>query len=91
MLIANFGEATIVPCLKLLRNVREAGIASELYPDAVKLPKQFTYAEKKAIPYVAIVGESEMKEGKVTLKRMGAGEKGELVTLEEIIERIKKG
>lgn len=91
LLIANFGEATIVPCLKLLRNVREAGIASELYPDAVKLPKQFTYAEKKAIPYVAIVGESEMKEGKVTLKRMGAGEKGELVTLEEIIERIKKG
>lgn len=91
LLFANFGEAEAMHCLKLLRQVRESGIAAELYPDAVKLPKQFTYAEKKGIPYVAIVGESEMKEGKVTLKRMGAGEKGELVTLEEIIERIKKG
>mgnify|MGYP000988191134 CR=1 FL=1 len=91
LLFANFGEAEAMHCLKFLRQVREAGIAAELYPDAVKLPKQFTYAEKKAIPYVAIVGESEMKEGKVTLKRMGAGEKGELVTVEEIIERINKG
>jgi histidyl-tRNA synthetase len=91
LLFANFGETEAMHCLKLLRQVREAGIAAELYPDAVKLPKQFMYAEKKAIPYVAIVGETEMKEGKVTLKRMGAGEKGESLSLEQVIERINNG
>ena len=89
LLFANFGEKEAMHCLKLLRQVREAGIAAELYPDSVKLPKQFTYAEKKGIPYVAIVGENEMKEGKVTLKKMGAGEKGELITIDELIKRMK--
>ncbi|MBL0128015.1 MAG: histidine--tRNA ligase [Flavobacteriales bacterium] len=88
LLFANFGEAEAMHCLKLLRAVREAGIASELYPDTVKLPKQFTYAEKKGIPYVAIVGESEMKDGKVTLKKMGANEKGDLMTIEELINKL---
>ena len=76
-------------CLKLLRQVREAGIASELYPDQVKLPKQFTYAEKKGIPYVAIVGETEMNAGLVTLKKMGANEKGDAMTMDELIQRLK--
>ncbi|HRH37071.1 MAG TPA: histidine--tRNA ligase [Flavobacteriales bacterium] len=89
VLFANFGEKEAMHCLKLLRQVREAGIAAELYPDQVKLPKQFTYAEKKGIPYAAIVGESEMNEGKVTLKKMGAGEKGELMSIEEMIQRLK--
>ncbi|HMU15795.1 MAG TPA: histidine--tRNA ligase [Flavobacteriales bacterium] len=91
LLFANFGEAEALHCLKLLQQVREAGIAAELYPDAVKLPKQFTYAEKRSIPYVVIVGETEMKESKVTLKRMGAGEKGELLSMEQVIERINNG
>ena len=88
LLFANFGEAEAMHCLKLLRQVREAGIAAELYPDAVKLPKQFTYAEKKGIPFVAIVGESEMKEGKVTLKRMGANEKGTAMTITEVVAHL---
>lgn len=88
LLFANFGEAEAMHCLKLLRLVREAGIAAELYPDAVKLPKQFTYAEKKGIPYVAIVGETEMKEGLVTLKKMGANEKGVPMRIEEVVERL---
>ena len=89
LLFANFGEQEALHCLRLLRQVREAGIAAELYPDAVKLPKQFTYAEKKDIPYVAIVGETEMKEGKVTLKKMGANEKGGMITIDELIKRVK--
>lgn len=88
LLFVNFGEAEAMHCLRLLRLVREAGIAAELYPDAVKLPKQFTYAEKKGIPCVAIVGESEMKEGKVTLKRMGANEKGSAMTITEVIAHL---
>lgn len=74
LLFANFGEATIVPCLKLLRTVREAGIASELYPDAVKMAKQFKYADDKHIPFVAILGENEMKQGVITIKDMKTGE-----------------
>lgn len=85
LLFANFGEAEAMHCLKLLRQVREAGVAAELYPDATKLPKQFTYAEKKGIPYVAIVGESEMQQGVVTLKRMGANEKGTAMSVEAVI------
>ncbi len=85
LLFANFGEAEAMHCLKLLRQVREAGIAAELYPDNAKLPKQFTYAEKKNIPYVAIVGESEMSAGTVTLKKMGANEKGNAMSIAEVI------
>jgi histidyl-tRNA synthetase len=90
LLFANFGEKEAMHCLRLLRQVREAGIAAELYPDQVKLPKQFTYAEKKGIPYVAIVGETEMNAGLVTLKKMGAGEKGELMSLENLIATLAK-
>lgn len=90
LLFANFGEAEAMHCLKLLRAVREAGIASELFPDAAKLPKQFTYAEKKGIPFVAIVGGNELTQGRVKLKRMGAREEGELMTMDELIERVKQ-
>lgn len=88
LLFANFGEKEALHCLPLLRQVRAAGIAAELYPDAAKLPKQFTYAEKKNIPYVAIVGESEMQAGVVTLKKMGAGEKGEAMPIDRVIATL---
>ncbi len=88
LLFANFGEKEAMYCLTLLRQVRAAGIAAELYPDQAKLPKQFTYAEKKGIPFVAIVGESELAEGKVTLKRMGANEKGTAMTIAEVIAHV---
>ncbi|HRD54175.1 MAG TPA: histidine--tRNA ligase [Flavobacteriales bacterium] len=89
LLFANFGEQEALHCLKLLRQVREAGIAAELYPDQAKLPKQFTYAEKKGIPFVVIVGENEMNEGVVTLKKMGAQEKGRAMPIAEMIALLK--
>lgn len=88
LLFANFGQKEALHCLSLLRQVRAAGIAAELYPDAAKLPKQFTYAEKKQIPYVAIVGETEMQAGVVTLKKMGAGEKGEAMPIDRVIATL---
>ncbi len=88
LLFANFGEAEALHCLKLLRQVREAGIAAELYPDAIKLPKQFTYAERKDIPYMAIVGESEIQQGVVTLKRMGANDMGTAMPISEVIRLL---
>lgn len=74
VLFANFGENEALHCLKLLRQVRQAGIAAELYPDAVKMAKQFKYADDKGIPFVAIIGENEMKQGIVTVKDMKSGE-----------------
>ncbi|MBK6343887.1 MAG: hypothetical protein IPF41_15230 [Flavobacteriales bacterium] len=66
LLFANFGEKEAVHCLKLLRQVREAGIAAELDVDSGKMAKQFKYANDKDIPYVAILGENE-KQGTVTI------------------------
>lgn len=74
VLITNFGAAEAMHGLKLLRQLREAGIAAELYPDAVKLAKQFKYANDKSIGYVAVIGESELQSGTVTLKDMRTGE-----------------
>jgi len=74
LLFANFGDNEAKHCLKLLRTVREAGIAAELYPDAVKMAKQFKYADDKGIAFVAIIGEQEMKQGIVTVKDMKTGE-----------------
>lgn len=74
LLFANFGEHEALHCLKLLRTVRAAGIAAELYPEAVKMGRQFSYADAKRIPYVAIIGENELKQGIVTVKDMKSGE-----------------
>ncbi|MEO8591218.1 MAG: histidine--tRNA ligase [Flavobacteriales bacterium] len=87
LLFANFGEAEAMHCLKLLRAVREAGIAAELYPDAVKMAKQFKYADDKGIPFVAIIGGNEMKDGTVTVKDMKSGEQ-KAVKQEELVGMI---
>lgn len=74
VLFANFGPAEERYCMGLLKNLRNAGINAEIYPEAAKMKKQFKYADDKAIPYVAIVGENEMKEQVVSLKNMKTGE-----------------
>ena len=74
LLFVNFGEAETDFCLPILAEVRKAGIRAEIYPDAAKMKKQMSYANAKNIPFVAIVGESEMAEGKVNLKNMITGE-----------------
>ena len=74
LLFANFGEKEALHSLQLLRKVREAGFAAELYPDQVKMAKQFKYADERKIPFVAIIGENEMKMRIVTVKDMRSGE-----------------
>jgi len=77
-------------CLPWLSALRAKGINAEIYPEPAKMKKQMSYADNKRIPFVAIVGETEMNEGKVMLKNMKTGEQ-ELATLEEIvIEDIKE-
>ena len=74
ILFANFGEAEATLSLRLAKELRAAGIAAEVYPDTVKMKKQMGYADSCAIPFVAIIGESELAEGKVTVKNMATGE-----------------
>ena len=75
-------------CLPILAKVREAGVRAEIYPDASKMKKQMGYANDKQIPFVAIVGENEMNEGKLTLKNMTTGEQS-LVTPDELLAVVK--
>lgn len=74
LLFINFGEQEVDYCLPIIAKTRAAGISSEIYPDAVKLKKQMSYANAKAIPFVAIVGQDEMAENKLTVKNMITGE-----------------
>ena len=85
LLFVNFGEKEENFILSILRSLRSHGIASELYPDAAKMKKQMTYANNRKIPFVALVGEQEMREGVVTLKEMESGNQ-ERLTPEQLVE-----
>ena len=87
LLFINFGEKENAYCLPIAAKVREAGIRTEIFPDAAKMKKQMSYANAKQIPFVALAGENEIAQGKVTLKNMETGEQS-LVTAEEIIDKF---
>ncbi len=87
LLFVNFGEREALYSLQALQVLRQAGINAELYPDAAKMAKQMNYANKKEIAFVAITGENEMNQGKITLKNMLTGEQ-QLLTVEEVINII---
>ena len=89
VLFVNFGSQEELYCLPILKTLRANGINAEIYPDASKMKKQMTYADKKGIPYVALVGENEMKSGIVSLKNMTSGEQENLTT-EELIQKLKQ-
>lgn len=74
VLFVNFGDREMAHCLPLVKALREAGIATELYPEAAKMKKQLSYANVRNIPYVAMVGETEIANGTVALKNMLTGE-----------------
>ena len=88
LLFINFGEKETAYCLPIVSAARQQGIRTEIYPDAVKMKKQMSYANAKAIPFVALAGETEMAEGKITLKNMTTGEQA-LVTPDELLKTIK--
>ena len=87
VLFINFGEAEADYCLPIAGQIRAAGISVELYPDCVKMKKQMAYANAKGIPFVVLAGESEINQGKVTLKNMLTGDQ-QLVSTEELIAII---
>jgi len=88
VLLLNFDIVSEMECLPLLQQLREAGIATELYPEAAKLKKQMTYADQKKIPFVLLVGPEEKESGLLQLKNMATGEQ-QALTKEEIISRLQ--
>lgn len=87
VIFLNFGPKEALACMKYIKRLREAGISAVLYPEAAKMKKQMGYANDMRSPYVAMVGDSELEQGKITLKNMATGEQ-QLLSVEEIIEKI---
>ena len=87
LLFINFGEKETAYCLPVVAKARQAGIRTELYPDVAKMKKQMAYANAKQIPFVALAGENEISEGKLTLKNMETGEQ-QLLTPDELIQNF---
>ena len=80
----NFGEAEAAYATKAIAQLRKNGIKSELYPESAKLKKQLNYADKRGIPFVVIVGSSEMESNTFTLKDMQSGEQ-QVCSMEELM------
>ncbi len=88
LLFANFGGEEEAVSLALLRQLRDADIAAEIYPEASKMKKQMEYADRRSIPYVAIVGSDELAAGAVTLKDMRTGEQRK-VAFGDLVKYVK--
>lgn len=89
ILFINFGLREAKQCMAYARKLRTEGISAEVYPDSVKMKKQMSYANAHGVPYVALVGENEIKEGKLMLKDMVSGNQ-QLVSIEEVVELLNK-
>jgi histidyl-tRNA synthetase len=88
LLMVQFESESIPYYLQTLNLLREAGICCELYPEAVKMKKQFSYADAKKIAYVLLAGEDEIKQEKYTLKHLGSGQQ-QLVSFQELLDILQ--
>ena len=88
VLILNFGENETKYALKILDDLRRLNVRSELYPDAVKLKKQMSYADAKKIPFIIIAGEDEITNNSITIKNMSTGEQKK-ISLDELSLFVK--
>lgn len=88
LLFINFGPDETRYCMPIVAKARRSGIATELYPDKAKMKKQMAYANAKGIPFVALAGENEIGQGKITLKNMATGEQLTL-SPDEMIGKVK--
>lgn len=87
VIFLNLGAGESAASLKAAKMLRGAGIAAEVYPDSVKMKKQMAYADAMRIPFVAIIGETELEAGTVTLKDMEAGTQ-ESVAIDDLVARL---
>jgi len=87
LLFINFGEKETLYCMPIAAKCRQSGINVEIYPDSAKMKKQMSYANAKMVPFVALAGENEINEGKITLKNMTTGEQS-LVDVDTLISTV---
>lgn len=87
VLIVQFNKSDLPKYLQLAAQFRSEGIATEIYPEEAKLKKQFGYADSKQIPWVAVLGEDELKENKLTLKQLSTGKQFK-ITFEEALQLL---
>ena len=88
VMFINFGAKEQAACIGIAARLRCAGISTLIYPDAAKMKKQMDFANRKQVPFVAFVGESEMQNGTVTLKNMSDGSQ-QTMTVDEMISQMK--
>jgi histidyl-tRNA synthetase len=88
VLLFHTGETQQQALLALAEDLRNEGVASELYHEQVKFDKQFKYAEKKAIPFVIILGSDEVQKGTIVVKNLANG-KQEEVDFQTLIQLLK--
>ena len=88
VLFVNLGEQEAFESMRLLTQLRDSGISSELYPEANKMKKQMEYANRRDIPYVAIIGSNELQDRVVTLKNMAIGEQ-ETISFDSFVENLR--
>lgn len=88
LLYINFGDKETAYCMPMAEECRKAGISCEIFPDKAKMKKQMAYANAKGIRFVALAGDNEIAEGKVTLKNMESGNQ-QLVDLQTLINIVK--
>lgn len=88
VMFANFGADEALASLRLMKRLRAEGISAELYPDAAKMKKQLSFASTAGVPFVAIIGDSELASGNVTVKNMATGEQSTLSD-DAFIEMLK--
>ncbi len=88
ILIANFGGEDEAHAVRLVKQLRGAGVASEVYPDPVKMAKQFKYADARSIPFVAMLGADERAKNVIAVKNLSTGEQS-LLSLSQLIETLK--
>lgn len=87
VMFTNFGAAEAVASMKMIKQLRAAGISAEIYPENAKMKKQMGYADALQVPFVAIIGETELAENKLTLKEMATGTQ-QLLSIDEAIARL---
>ena len=88
VIFVNFGQAEAVQSAKYIAQLRQQGISAELYPDSTKMKKQMNYANDNKIPFVAIIGETELQDGTIAVKNMNSGEQ-KTMSINELIDALK--
>tara|TARA_R110002012_G_scaffold42418_8_gene115456 strand:- start:6273 stop:7991 length:1719 start_codon:yes stop_codon:yes gene_type:complete len=91
VLCLNFGKREGMAALKLVSGLRKQGLRADLYPTDTKVQKQFKYADKRGVPYVILLGDQELTDGKFVAKNMKTGDQKDypLDSLEEFVEKVK--